>query len=62
MSAIIALTLYMGAISRIPFVSSLKSIDTDQMDACEALDYQVWLSRVCNSSLLEDRVADGIEK
>lgn len=36
-SAVIALSLYMGAIVSETFRSSLKSIDTEQMDACVAL-------------------------
>ncbi len=36
-SAVIALTLYMGAITSETFRSSLKSISSDQLDACVAL-------------------------
>lgn len=41
-SAIISLTLYMGAISSMTFVSSLKSIEDDQLDACVALGLSRW--------------------
>ena len=41
-SGIIALTLYMGAISSETFRASLKSVGREQMDACVALGLSAW--------------------
>lgn len=45
-SAVIALTLYMGAISSETFRASLNSIDKDQSDACIALGLGFWVKTV----------------
>lgn len=42
-SGIIALTLYMGAISSETFRSSLKSVGREQLDACVALGLSPWV-------------------